>query len=180
MKSYSGKFVLRVDPSLHRQLKREAEARDLSLNEWIVKNLSGTRTVSPSPVIHTLKKNFESDLIGVIQFGSSVRGEMREGSDVDLLIVLDGRRPVDRSLYSQWDRFITDPVLSPQFSHLPTGPDFTSLWLEVAIEGVILFDPTKQLDTILRQIRSAIAEGKFSRKMSHGHPYWVRKEASAE
>lgn len=182
MKSPSGKFVLRVDPSLHRQLKVEAEEHGLSLNEWIIHNLTGMRLPSVSPLIRNLKQHFGMELLGVIQFGSSVRGEMKEGSDVDLLIVLDDARPIDRSLYQQWDRIVSkrDSIFSPQFSHLPKSEGYSSLWLETAIEGVVLFDPSGRVESSIRRIRSAISEGIFQRKMSHGHPYWVRKDDSAE
>ena len=39
-------------------------------------------------LIATLKKEMEGDLVSVVVHGSAVRGGWREGSDVDLVIVL--------------------------------------------------------------------------------------------
>lgn len=41
-KPYSGKFVLRLDPRLHRKLAIAAEARDLSLNDLVKSTLKRT------------------------------------------------------------------------------------------------------------------------------------------
>ena len=34
-KPYSGKFVVRVDPDLHRKISTQAQLRDKSLNQWV-------------------------------------------------------------------------------------------------------------------------------------------------
>jgi predicted HicB family RNase H-like nuclease len=34
-KPYSGKFVLRIDPDLHRKISDKAQIRNKSLNQWI-------------------------------------------------------------------------------------------------------------------------------------------------
>lgn len=38
---YSGRFVLRIAKSLHRELAQEAEAEGVSLNSWIARILAG-------------------------------------------------------------------------------------------------------------------------------------------
>jgi predicted HicB family RNase H-like nuclease len=38
---YSGRFVLRIAKSLHRELAEEAEAEGVSLNSWIARILAG-------------------------------------------------------------------------------------------------------------------------------------------
>jgi hypothetical protein len=94
-------------------------------------------------------------------------------------VVLKANRDIDRSLYATWDSQILTRLgsdYSPQFSHLPTAEKFSSLWLEVAMEGDILFDPAGKLKTILRKIREDVAAGRYIRKISHGHPYWVHQE----
>jgi predicted nucleotidyltransferase len=178
MKLPSGKFVLRVDPPLHLSLRNEADENDMSLNDWIVHNLSGSIRQTPlMPIVHRLQRHLGSDLIGIVQFGSSVRREMRSNSDIDLLIVLDKNRPISRSLYADWDKKMDSPkddIFSPQFSHLPKFCEFSSLWLEVAIEGEILFDTNERLFQMLLKIRGAIAAGMYQRKLSHGHPYWIK------
>ncbi|PWU14291.1 MAG: hypothetical protein C5B49_13340 [Bdellovibrio sp.] len=128
--------------------------------------------------LEVLKEIFTPE--AVILFGSASRGEMRSGSDVDLLIVLPKSQPVNRQLYRRWDeRFCSesDKIAAPQFSHFPKG-DPASLWLEVAVEGEILYDPHGSARRQLTAIRHQIAKGGFVRKMSHGHPYWVKRTKS--
>ncbi len=36
LKQYSGKFNLRLTEELHKQIAREADAKDKSLNQWVV------------------------------------------------------------------------------------------------------------------------------------------------
>jgi len=36
---YSGKFVVRVDPGLHRRISTQAQMRDKSLNQWVQETL---------------------------------------------------------------------------------------------------------------------------------------------
>ena len=43
--------------------------------------------------------------------------------------------------------------------------NFSSLWLEVALEGVVLFDPNGTVAKTLRKIRESIAVGNYCRKM---------------
>jgi predicted nucleotidyltransferase len=181
MRSLSGKFVLRVDPTLHLRLKQEAEARKTSLNQWVVAHLEGLSPMNPtydvdSRLIAAVAAAFGADLLGVILFGSTVRGERRENSDIDLLIVLKKHRPIDRTLYRVWDKQVATVIgdeYSPQFSHVPSLEAVSSLWLEMAIEGEILFDGEGSLKELLRLIRGQIAKGIYCRKTSHGHPYWV-------
>lgn len=183
MRSFSGKFVLRVTPLLHKKLREEAADHGLSLNEWIVRQMSGRSSHLPLPILDRLLKIYGADLMGVVQFGSSVRGEMRASSDIDLLLVINPTREVDRSLYQEWDRSFPEEkyqIYSPQFSHPPTAPNFSSLWLEIGVEGEILFDSNGKIATVLRAIREAIASGLYTRKISHGHPYWVRKDENAK
>lgn len=46
-KPYSGKFVLRIDPALHRLVAIEAGKADLSVNAWVTRTLE--QAVAPKP-----------------------------------------------------------------------------------------------------------------------------------
>ncbi len=186
MKEPSGKFVLRVDPQLHAQLRDEAESQSLSLNQWIVAQLQKRPTTLKGPelqLVEEIKKVFGDDLLGVVLFGSAVRQEVRSTSDIDILIVLDHSHPINRTLYQVWDAKICPIVgarISPQFSHRPSGKSPSSLWLEIAMEGEILFDKKNIIKKELRKIRERIAFGEFVRKLSHGHPYWVHQKVKPD
>src|SRR5262245_25913008 len=100
----SGKFLLRTDPSLHRVLKKAAEARGLSLNEYCARVLQAGQQRNDGfegPLLSALENEFETSLVGVVLFGSAARGELTTSSDIDLLIVVDGE--ISRSLYRRWD-----------------------------------------------------------------------------
>lgn len=169
---------MRLEPDLHRRLKVEAEAHQSSLNRWIVRRLTGAPAVADDVTHQVIARVFADDLEGVVAFGSYVRGQMTSASDIDLLIVLRAERRIGRELYSEWDKRIAahlDSRYSPQFSHLPSANP-SSLWLEVALEGEVLLDQSARVRSSLHDIRRQIAEGKFIRRISHGHPYWVSQQ----
>lgn len=179
----SGRFVLRLHPVVHQQLKLQAEARGISLNEWVTRIIGRPDRRFSSEhqsVLLPIQSVFGNQLEGAILFGSVVRNEQRENSDIDLLIVLKKEVLIDRSLYRCWDESVAPHIGSkytPQFSHLPDPAAASSLWLEISLEGEILQDIHGHLDQTLRKIRIEISENHYRRKMSHGHPYWIRNKS---
>lgn len=152
-----------------------------SLNKIILKKILSDREADKSifSSVDPVVSYWKDHLLGIVIFGSAVRNERTKSSDIDLLIVLDQNKAIDRTLYSSWDLDLESRMgkeYSPQFSHCPDMESISSLWLEVAMEGEILYDPSEQIRKILRLIREKVAEGIYQRKMIHGHPYWVRKE----
>jgi hypothetical protein len=178
----SGRFLLRLGPGLHAALREAAAAAGVSLNEYC-----GTKLAVPLSVAGTGESIaravtraaalFADDLIGVVLFGSWVRGEATEDSDVDLLVVVEDDVRLTRSLYRCWDR---EPVrwegrpVEPHFVHLQ-GPqhELIGTWAEVAVDGLVLFERGLEISARLRSIRREIAEGRLIRKTVHGQPYWA-------
>jgi predicted nucleotidyltransferase len=117
-------------------------------------------------------------LIGVVLFGSWARREAREGSDVDLLVVVDRSVSLSRELYATWDQepiFHDGHRVEAHFVRLPPpGRAPLGLWAEVAIDGIVLFARDLDLPSRLVAIRRDIADGRIVRKIAHGQPYWVR------
>lgn len=193
MKLPSGKFVIRLDPSLHARLRTICQTTQVSLNHLCVEQIK-TLVASDANSIASVQRFGISvaelqKLLGrngfkissCLVFGSAVRGESTTRSDIDLLFVLSPGEHLSRDLYTQWDKkiapfFVKRVVreVSPQFVNLPTEVDGAgSLWLEAAIEGVILWDNENSLSNFLIVLRSWIASGQARRKLSHGHPYWI-------
>jgi hypothetical protein len=141
---------------------------------------------SPPPgfaqeLANALTREWGKDLIGIILFGSVARGEATAGSDIDILIVLEAGCGITRALYDRWDGMLrsrgnrSDERVSPQFVVLPSDPSQVgSLWLEVAREGIIVSDPSGRVARFLVALRDYILSGAVTRRVAHGHPYWVR------
>lgn len=172
----SGKFVIRIDPQLHVLLKEQAKRAGLSLNQIVIQRLQNEVDQN----FAVIQNQFGKELLGIILFGSTVRGDQRKSSDIDLLIVLKESTKLSRKLYSEWDDKVESqlgPQYSPQFVHLPKDlKQVSGLWLEAALEGEIVFEVGHDLRTTVYKIKDLISSGYFQRKESYGHPYWIRKE----
>ena len=177
----SGRFLLRVPPSLHRVLQSGARACDLSLNEYCVRRLavggSGLAVDDGAvAVVAAAADIVGAQLVAVIVYGSWVRGEATAISDVDALIVVDPEVSLTRSLYRTWDKVPMTwhgrPV-DPHFVHPPVGRIEGGVWGEAALDGVVVFERDWQVSTELANIRRSIAAGRLVRRYVHGQPYWT-------
>lgn len=181
----SGKTLLRMDQQLHRSLQKVAAQKSLSMNELCCLRLQwpsaleqlalpvGEMLVAAGNVAQEL---FGEHLRGVLLFGSWARGTARETSDIDLLFVLSSKVAIKRHIYREWDKKTSEwsTKVEPHFVHLPTDQkNISSLWAEVALDGVVLLDPSGQIHQYLQQTRRKIAEGDLVAKQVHGHLYWV-------
>jgi predicted nucleotidyltransferase len=121
-----------------------------------------------------------------VLFGSMAKGIETDTSDCDLLLVLSSDSSISRSLYKKWDEEVLDKItltmskgreISPHFVRFTNNfEDIHSLWLEVAISGIVLWSHDLETELLLQKIRLAIANGRFVRKTTHGQPYWIRNE----
>lgn len=187
--------MLRISPSLHRILRKIAMKSDTSLNMVCEKILSSSiskerqsipslnEDAIPEPLLRVIKRKWGHELLGVVLFGSVVRKEERKDSDTDLLLVLKSEASISRKYYEEWNQLV-DQIqpqqpqwlkISPHFVQLPKNIlEVGSLWYEVSIDGIILWQQGNEVQNILRNIRRIISEGKIQRKYSHGHPYWIK------
>lgn len=188
MQSYSGRFVVRLSPDLHRGLSRVAREQGQSLNrlcvEYLQRGVQRPQAALWKPVaravLPSLQKHFAARLLGLVAFGSRVSGEARPDSDLDLLVVVHHDEAIVRSLYHWWDRNIPERIahmtVNPHFVHLPISTAATSgLWLEVALSHVLLYERGNQLSGFMGTVKEAIQQGEHVRAWSHGHPYWIRR-----
>jgi predicted nucleotidyltransferase len=176
----SGRFVLRIEPTLHAALRAGAEDAGLSLNEYCRRKLMapGVPVTGPATeVVSSAVAVVGGGLLGVVVFGSWARYEATTRSDVDVLVVVSADVPVRRELYRAWD---SSPVswdghlVEPHFVHLPDpAARISGLWAEVATDGVVLFERGLEVSRLLASVRRRIAEGGLVRRRIHGHPYWV-------
>lgn len=170
----SGRFVLRIPPPLHQQLSQQARARGLSLNALCTQLLESSLP-TPPPEVARVRSLFDSQgLLGVVLFGSQARGTAHENSDTDLFLIFEPGTRIDRALYRQWQ----DDAVSIHASALLSADEApTSLWLEVAWEGRLLWARDARMTQCLARLRALIATGHYTRKSAHGQGYWIQKGA---
>ena len=180
----SGRFVLRLDPELHARLRRDAREQGISLNDLCARRLAapavgvGARA-ELQDVGERARRTFGEELVAVAVYGSFARGELADGSDVDLLIVLEPGVELGRELYRAWDE---EPLtcegrpVEVHFVHLPQPGELAGgVWPEIALDGLVLFERGLRLSTVLAHTRRAIADGRLVRRVAHGQPYWIRE-----
>jgi len=182
--------VLRLPSGLHARLKSCAEAQGVSLNQLCVSMLEaglrgpGLNLMSNWPETGDVLEAWREELEGLLVFGSSARRETWASSDLDLLLVVRPGVELARGLYRRWDEFAQSrgwsARLSPQFARLPGSEnDAGSLWLEAAVDGILVWDRDLRVSRFLGILRLALAEGKMTRRYVHGQPYWVKPRPAA-
>ncbi len=139
-----------------------------------------------------LKDYFRDNFLSLANFGSVARGEIREGSDIDFLIVLKeaaksyGKRlkmlfPVLKDLekrieYKELEKM--DIYLEPSFiifskKEIENHPP---LLLDMIEESVILYDKRNFLKRELEKMRMRMKRlGSFKNRLPDGSWYWVLK-----
>lgn len=183
----SGRFVLRLPSSLHARLRHEANAAGVSLNELCVRKLGAVSSDLPDAIMEVVarsKHTFGDTLLGLVLYGSWARGTASTESDIDLMVVLDRRVPLNMRLYRHWseeERVIDGHDLDIHFTHLPTAGELPSgLWAEISMDGRVVHDSDLIVTRTLSAIRRRIAAGDLVRRSSHGQPYWVEGSKPCE
>jgi predicted nucleotidyltransferase len=129
-------------------------------------------------VVDKLSAALGDRLLGVVLYGSHARGEAREDSDVDLLVIARGlpERRYDRSIHLQ--RVVRGIKDAPPISVLGKTPGefeshFPSLYLDIGVDGVVLYDRDGYTTGKFNHIRKIIAEiGLVRRRLDRGNMFW--------
>jgi predicted nucleotidyltransferase len=114
-------------------------------------------------------------------FGSSARGEARSDSDRDIFVV--ARELPDDVLERQmFLRSLIPRELGTRISILAkTKDEFERLllpvYLDIATDGVILFDPRGYLEEMFVRIRDLLKREGLERKLLHHAWTWVWKKS---
>ena len=127
-------------------------------------------------VIAALEQNMRDALVSVILFGSRARGEAHESSDWDLLVIardlpsrlFERHTRLKRALPVTWRANVTVMAKTPQEfeSHLP------SLFLDVALDGVILYDTDNYVREKLADLRQFIQRQGLRRERIERDWFW--------
>jgi predicted nucleotidyltransferase len=127
-------------------------------------------------VVDCYKDYLGDRLISIVLFGSHARGDAKEASDYDLFIVAD-RLP---SKAFQRIFFIRRPLMGQfgeKFSIIGKTPvevlrDFPPLFLDLGLDGIVLFDKNDFFRNLQAKIRKIIQEAGLQRKKINGEFYW--------
>lgn len=175
----SERFLLRLPTDLRERVeafsKRRAQSINSSLVELVASGLNSTSQNEPVQQVKTIAERLYGDrLLGLVLFGSCARGDTHTNSDIDLLVVVDDSQRIVRDMYREWDRLQLNGA-SVHLCHLPAEiGDPGSLWLECALDGIIVFDRRGDIARTLRALTEQIASGSFTRRTTHGQGYWSR------
>jgi predicted nucleotidyltransferase len=188
-------ILIRIPAEQHRALKEHAARSRRSLNSVCVLALEASlarehlappavRARGPADPIpmETILDEFGPDLEGIVLFGSTARGSAVAHSDIDLLMVLHPSCALNRDLYARWDGFAApagiSKRLSPHFCRLAESCENAgSLWFEVALEGIVLWERELSVSKYLARLRHFMLDNNIRRRFSYGVPYWVRGDA---
>ncbi len=121
-------------------------------------------------------KNYLGDkLIAVVLFGSRARGDYKEKSDFDILIIASNlpERYLERMGY------IREPLinLDENVSIIAKTPEefdsfFPSLYLDIALDGKLLLDKDGFMESRLEKIKEIIKASALKRVENEGEFIW--------
>jgi len=143
-------------------------------------------------MLKIMKEEFKDDLISVVVYGSVARGDNRNDSDVDLLIIMKNL-PKDSMLkrIRLFETKVEDKLnldeywkmgyyisLSPVLKTPEEAEKFSPLYLDMVYDAVILYDRNYFFTRILQKLRDRLRELGAERVRMGKKWYWVLKKDS--
>jgi len=143
-------------------------------------------------MLKIMKEEFKDDLISVVVYGSVARGDNRNDSDVDLLIIMKNlpkdsmlkrirlfetkvEDKLDLDEYWKMGYYIS---LSPVLKTPEEAEKFSPLYLDMVYDAVILYDRNYFFTRILQKLRDRLKELGAERVRMGKKWYWVLKKDS--
>jgi hypothetical protein len=129
--------------------------------------------------------SFGERLISLVLFGSVARGEARESSDIDLIVVADGfprsLRERRRPLIDDWRRVrAANGLPAVEWNLVTKSPDearvHSPLYLDVVEDGILILDRGGFFQEVLSEMRARMrALGSRRVYLDDGSWYWDLK-----
>lgn len=136
------------------------------------------KTLNPhfKKIVACYKKYLSDNLISIVLFGSLARRDAKKTSDLDLFIIAEKLplKPFRRVLY------IRNPLMG-QFEEKiciiaktsdEVLKDFPPLFLDIGLDGVILYDKNDFFKNLQIKIRDIIQQTGLQRKRDNGEFFW--------
>jgi predicted nucleotidyltransferase len=130
----------------------------------------------PAQAVAALRAALGDRLVAVVLFGSRARGDHRPESDWDLLVIAEGlpERPFERQTFlrnhlaPEWGGEVSLLARTPREfeSHLP------SLYLDIALDGMILHDPRGYAAERLGAVQRLIERSGLYRQRTEAGDVW--------
>jgi predicted nucleotidyltransferase len=135
----------------------------------------------------TLQSLHGDDLMFVVHFGSTARGHLKADTDVDLFVCL--RRPLPEitqrqqlstkleSAVEPWVQCLAEQGhslrISTVYRSLEGIKSFSPLHLDLATDGIVLFDPEEQGKSFIEGVKVRMSERGTVRKRVGMRWYWA-------
>ncbi|MBI4684869.1 MAG: nucleotidyltransferase domain-containing protein [Nitrospirae bacterium] len=127
-------------------------------------------------IVSCYKEYLKDNLISIVQFGSRARGDAKETSDYALFIIAKElpAKPFRRVLFIRdalRGRF-DEKICIIAKTQEEVLNDFPQLYLNLALDGIILFDRDDFFKELQIKIKEIIQKAGLQRKRDNGEFYW--------
>lgn len=126
--------------------------------------------------LEALKIGLRDNLLAVALFGSRARGEERAGSDWDLFVLAERlpEHPLDRQaeLKAMLPLRLATSVSILAKTREEFEADLLAVYLDIAADAVMLFDPQEYLKQKLQEVREIAQDVGLRRRRWNGQWIW--------
>lgn len=133
-------------------------------------------------VVDALREGLGERLVGVALYGSRARGDAHPASDWDFLAVAEGLPEGTLARHIFLKRILPSSCRAQASLLVVTPAEFegrdASLYLDIALDGEILFDPRSRLRQRLGALKRMIRERGLLRERTPDGDVWRQQEPS--
>lgn len=141
--------------------------------------------------VRLLKENYKEDLLSIILFGSVARGKWNNESDIDLFIIFSNKSSIRTAINNRLTKIISDyerksklrnskgdrlfSTIQDMSLSLKDLHTFRTIFYDIAMDGIILFDRNQTGFHFLKKIKKRIEEKGLKRVfIKENDYYWER------